>query len=197
MGHQHWHSPQLGCSRTMNADIALGGNKAHWSHQHDPSGSIRVASGRRSRLRTSVWLSIVTQARDSNTVPGCCRTTESTRTSSFNMARDRGRWIPKWPFCRGSIQKNEPFFVLDILSWLRTRAIVWLDSVFWGYVGVTAPGCCTPPCWPSVAMTQAPPSVAALSHNYHHHWVSSSAFLHCSPLHFSIFPTSSSQICLS
>jgi len=68
----------------------------------------------------------------------------STWTSGFNRAwgcsKDHGyQHGPRANKGHGGLSgmsnlENEPFFISDILSLLRARVIVWLGSVFWGWI---------------------------------------------------------------
>lgn len=89
------------------------------------------------RQRISIWPSVLSQARDINMTPGFSRATDilmnlrlshhlgqCTRATTYRGSIDsRG-------LLRQSNPENRPFFILEILSLLRIRTIVWLGSIF-------------------------------------------------------------------
>lgn len=85
---------------------------------------------------------------------------------------------------RKSNPESELFFIPDILSLLRARAILRLPNVFWGLSLYKFQGCCTPP-W-ALLSNYTIPSPLKLSHICHRCSVSSLYTHHSIPPSYSL-----------
>lgn len=133
--------PDLARLSLTDQDISIdsGGSSGN-AYLYDPwwqHGSWTPTQLQCPRPRISIWLSVLTHARDINMTTGFSRTTDvlmnlrlSHHLGQYTRATTyRGSTDPRG-LLRRSNPENRPFFILEILSLLRIRTIVWLGSIF-------------------------------------------------------------------